>query len=87
MWFVYIIRCVDGSLYTGATNNLERRFEAHKSGKGGKYTRSHVPEKIIYFEKHIKKLVALKREREIKNWERKEKLKLLQNNRTRSIIK
>ena len=77
MWFVYIIKCKDGSLYTGSTNDLEKRFEAHKSGKGGRYTRSHIPEKIVFFEKCDNKIVALKREREIKNLERKEKIKLI----------
>jgi len=77
MWFVYIIKCVDGSLYTGSTNDLEKRFKAHKEGKGGRYTRSHIPERIVFFEKHAKKIVALRREREIKNWDRKEKLKFI----------
>ena len=79
MWFVYIIKCEDGSLYTGATNDLEKRFQAHKSGKGGRYTRSHIPEKIVFFEKHSKKIVALRREREIKNLTRKEKIKIISN--------
>ena len=81
MWFVYIIQCIDGSLYTGATNNLEKRFETHKNGKGGRYTRSHIPEKIVYSEKHTKKVVALKREREIKDWNRDQKLDFIRNNR------
>jgi putative endonuclease len=76
-WFVYIIQCVDGSLYTGATNDLEKRFEKHKSGKGGRYTRSHIPEKIVFFEKYDKKIIALRKEREIKNLTRKEKLELI----------
>ena len=77
MWYVYILECEDKSLYTGCTNDLEKRFEAHKNGKGGKYTRSHVPEKIVFSEKHIKKVLALKRERGIKNWTRKQKLELI----------
>jgi len=79
MWFVYIIKCIDGSLYTGSTNDLEGRFKKHKAGKGGRYTRSHGPEKIVFFEKYVNKIVALRREREIKNWSRKEKLKLIKN--------
>jgi putative endonuclease len=79
MWFVYIIRCVDGSLYTGTTNNLEVRFEKHKIGKGAKYTGSHIPKEIVFFEKHVKKTVALKREREIKGLTRKEKLNFIKN--------
>ena len=77
MWFVYIIKCKDGSLYTGSTNDLEKRFEKHKSGKGGRYTRSHIPEKIVFFEKYGRKVIALRREREIKSWPRKEKLKII----------
>ena len=79
MWFVYIIKCVDGSFYTGYTDNLEKRFAKHKSGKGAKYTRSHAPKEIVFFEKHVKKIMALKREREIKNWTREEKLKFLKS--------
>jgi len=77
MWFVYIIKCKDGTLYTGFTDDLEKRFEAHKNGKGAKYTRSHKPEKVVFFEKHVKKVVALKRERELKKLTREEKLKFI----------
>ena len=77
MWFVYILKCKDGSLYTGATNDLKKRFEAHKSGKGGRYTRSHIPTKIVFFEKYDNNIIALKREREIKKWPRKKKLKFI----------
>ena len=79
MWFVYIIKCRGGSLYTGATNDLENRFEAHKAGKGGKYTRSHTPEKIVFSEKCDNKIIAQRREREIKSWPRKEKLIFIKN--------
>ncbi len=81
MWFVYIIKCVDGSLYTGFTNNLEKRFEKHKSGTASKYTRSHKPEKIVFFKKFTSKIAALKKEREIKKLTRKEKLSFLQSHK------
>ena len=81
-WYVYIIKCTDGSLYTGYTDNLEKRFEKHKSGKGAKYTRSHKPKKIVFFEKHVKKIVAQRKEREIKNLTREEKIKFIKSNRT-----
>ena len=81
MWFVYILKCKDGSLYTGATNDLDRRFKEHKSGKGGRYTRSHIPERIVFFEKCDNKIVALKREWEIKSWPRKKKLKFIVKNK------
>ena len=81
MWFVYIIQCIDGSLYTGSTNNLEKRFEAHKSGKGAKYTRSHKPKKIVFFKRYGKKTMALRKEREIKNWTRGQKLKFIKQSK------
>lgn len=77
MWYVYILLCLDGSLYTGSTNNLDHRFQAHQSGKGAKYTRSHPPEKIIYSEKFNTRSDALKREIEIKSWDRQKKLNIL----------
>ena len=80
MWFVYIIKCKDGSLYTGYTNDLEKRLEKHKSGKGAKYTRSHKPQKIVFSEKYDNKIIAQRREREIKSWTRKEKLEFLSKN-------
>ncbi len=66
-------------MYTGSTNDLEKRFEKHKSGKGGRYTRSHIPEEIVFSEKYDNKIIALKREREVKNMTRNKKLKLIQN--------
>ena len=74
MYFVYIILCIDNSLYTGYTNNLQKRFKAHLDGKGAKYTKSHKPLKIIYSEKFKTKTIALKREREIKSWSRNKKI-------------
>ena len=77
MWFVYILKCIDGTFYTGATNNLKKRFLDHKSGKGGRYTRSHKVIRIIYSEKFSSKSEALKKEFEIKSWSRAKKLKTL----------
>ena len=82
MWFVYIIKCVDGSLYTGSTNDLEKRFKAHKEGKGAKYTRSHHPERIVFFKKYGKKVLALRKERDIKDLTRNEKLEFLSKNKS-----
>lgn len=76
MWFVYILLCEDDSFYTGISNNLKKRFLDHKSGKGGYYTRSHKPVKIIYTEKLPTKSKALKREAEIKSWSREKKIAL-----------
>lgn len=77
MWQVYVLQCIDGSLYTGATNNLEKRFSEHRDGKGGRYTRSHKPIKIIYQQKFQTKSEALKKEAEIKSWTREKKTMLL----------
>ena len=80
MWFIYMILCVDNSIYTGTTNNLERRFNEHMSGRGGHYTQSHQPKKILYFEKFTTKSEALKREAQIKGWRREKKLNLINLN-------
>lgn len=77
MWFIYILLCADRSLYTGISNNPEQRLAEHKKGKGGSYTRSHKPLKMIYLEKAPDKSTALKREAEIKSWTRSRKINLL----------
>ena len=50
MWYVYMLLCADGSLYTGSATDVERRFEEHRSGHGAKYTRSHPPLAVVYRE-------------------------------------
>lgn len=77
MWYVYILLCEDKSLYTGITDDPERRFIEHKNGKGGRYTRLHKPVKIVYLEKLPNKSAALKREIQIKGWDREKKIKIL----------
>lgn len=77
MWFVYILLCEDGSLYTGYSNNVDQRFFDHKNGKGGHYTRSHIPLKIIYKETFSAQSEALKREKQIKGWGREKKIRIL----------
>ncbi len=77
MWFVYILLCEGDALYTGATNNLEKRFLEHKNGKGGRYTRSHKPVKLIYSEQFNTQSEALKRESQIKGWSRERKIRIL----------
>jgi len=74
MYYVYLLLCQDGSLYTGSTNNLQKRFADHKSGKGGAYTRSHPPLKIVYQEARPDRSSALKREFQIKSWPRQKKI-------------
>ncbi len=75
-WKLYILRCGDGSLYTGITTNVEKRLEAHCSGKGAKYTRGRGPLELVYSEDCGDHSAALKRELEIKALPREEKLKL-----------
>ncbi len=65
-WFVYIIACTDGSLYTGISTDVERRFKQHKNKKGAKYFYSHIPEKIVYIEENHSRSSASKREYSIK---------------------
>ena len=79
MYYVYLIQCEGGSIYTGITTDLERRFKEHSDKIGGHYTRAHKVEKILYMEKHPTRSEALKRETEIKKFRRKEKLKLIEN--------
>ena len=75
---VYILRCGDGTLYTGCTNDLSRRLKAHSSGKGAKYTRARLPVELVYSEPAPDKSQALKREAAIKALRREEKLALIQ---------
>ncbi|MBC7088328.1 MAG: GIY-YIG nuclease family protein [Tissierellales bacterium] len=77
MYFVYIGQCADGSLYTGFTTDLEKRFKTHNSGKGAKYTRSRIPIILVYFETYEDKSLALKREKQIKSLTHKAKVNLI----------
>ena len=77
-WFVYILKCRDGTLYTGITNNIKKRIKAHKKGKGAKYTKGRGPFELIFEEKYLDKSSALKREAVIKQLRREDKLILSQ---------
>lgn len=79
MNYVYIIKCGDGSLYTGWTNDLEKRFKSHCQGKGAKYTRGRGPLKLVYYETFEDKREAMKREYAIKQMKRQEKEKLIES--------
>ena len=78
MNYVYILRCKDDSLYTGWTNNLEKRIKAHSDGKGAKYTKARLPVELVYFEEYETKIDAMRREYAIKKMKRKEKLMLIE---------
>ena len=77
MNYTYIVRCSDGSLYTGWTNDLEKRVAAHNGGKGAKYTKSRRPVSLAYYEEFRTKEEAMRREWEIKHMSRKKKLELI----------
>lgn len=77
MNYTYILSCADGTLYTGWTNDLDRRLAAHNAGKGGKYTRSRLPVTLVYHEEFETKEEAMSREFKIKQLTRAEKLKLI----------
>lgn len=75
--YVYIVRCSDQTLYTGWTNHLEKRIEAHNAGKGAKYTKARRPVELVYFETFEHKRDSLKREYQIKQLKKSEKEKLI----------
>lgn len=76
-WYVYILRCADGTLYTGSTDDVERRVAVHNSGKGAKYTRGRTPVEVVYTEECEGCSAALKREYAIKQLSRQEKIQLI----------
>ena len=77
MNYTYMLKCSDGTLYTGWTNDLEKRVEAHNSGKGAKYTKARRPVELAYYKEFETKEQAMKREYAIKQLGRKEKQKLI----------
>jgi len=77
MYFVYILKCKDGSLYTGITTDLDRRLQEHTVGKGGHYTSARGVVRMVYHEKRKNRSTASKREAEIKSWPRVKKLALI----------
>ena len=76
-WFVYVLQCVDGSLYTGITKDVKRRCQQHNAGTASRYTRSRCPVKLVYQEVQSSQSSALKREATIKVMNRREKLTMI----------
>jgi putative endonuclease len=76
-WAVYVLRCGDGSLYTGATSDLARRVVEHQTGQGARYTRSRLPVSLVYWEGARGRSAAQRREAALKRLRREEKLALL----------
>ncbi len=78
MYYVYILRCSDESLYVGYTRDIERRIEAHNAGRGAAFTFKRRPVRLAYAESHDTEAVARRRERQLKGWTRKKKEALVQ---------
>ena len=76
-WVVYLLECQDGSIYCGATNNIEKRLATHNAGKGSKYTRSRLPVTLLFTSKPLSKWDALKLERSVKKQKTNEKVDYL----------
>ena len=76
-YYTYILKCSDDTLYTGYTDDINRRLAVHNSGKGAKYTKARLPVTLVYFEEHTTKSEAMKREASIKKLTRQEKLALI----------
>lgn len=77
IWFVYVLRCADGSLYTGIAKDVSRRCEQHNAGTASRYTRSRLPVSVAYQEAQVDRSLALKRELAIKAMSRQEKESLI----------
>lgn len=86
MNYTYVLECADGSLYTGWTNNVEKRLEAHNSGKGAKYTKSRRPVRLVYLEEFETKEEAMRREYAIKHMSRKEKIQMIKKSKVTGQI-
>lgn len=86
MNYTYIVKCSDGTLYTGWTNNLEKRIRDHNAGKGAKYTKSRCPIELVYYETFTTKEEAMRREYAIKQLERKEKMKLVDSFQSKQAL-
>lgn len=80
--YTYIVKCSDETLYTGWTNNLKKRLEAHNSGKGAKYTKNRRPVELMYFEEYDTKQEAMQREYAIKQLSRQKKLALIHSHQS-----
>lgn len=79
MWHLYILQCIDDSLYTGVTRDLDRRLRQHRSGQGALYTQTKGPVRLVYREHYLTQREALVRESQIKRWTRAKKLALIEH--------
>ena len=84
-WFLYILRCADDTLYTGITDDIPRRMAQHNAGKGAKYTRGRGPVELLYQEEFMNRGEASKREYQVHQMSRREKLELISRNNTQTV--
>jgi len=77
MYYVYLLRCADNTLYCGYTTDVQKRLATHNSGKGAKYTKHRLPVEVVYVEEHTTKSEALKREWAVKHLSREQKQQLI----------
>lgn len=87
MYYTYMIRCKDNTIYTGMTNNIEKRYEKHKEGSGAKYTKTHTPEKIEAVWKSKEKALACKLEYQIKHLTKKQKEEIIAGKKLTEYLK
>jgi putative endonuclease len=80
MWYVYILKCNDETLYTGITNDLSKRVSSHNKGTGAKYTKTRLPVELVYYEEALDRSSASKREYQIKKLSKKDKINLVNKN-------
>lgn len=83
MWYVYMLKCQDDAIYTGVTDDIDRRFKEHTKGKGGHYTNYNRPREVLYKEPFEDILNAEERERQIKRWSKAKKLALIRGDKKR----
>ncbi|MGW8289299.1 MAG: GIY-YIG nuclease family protein [Candidatus Bathyarchaeia archaeon] len=86
-YYVYILRCKDGSYYTGHAKDVEKRFEMHQKGRGARYTRIHEPEEPVYIEQFENRGEAMKREQRIKKFRHDRKQQLIIENSTSAHVR
>ncbi len=86
LFYTYILKCKDGTLYTGWTVDLKKRLDSHNRGKASKYTRARLPVQIAYYEAFTTKLEAQRREYEIKQYKRDKKILLIESNNIYEVI-
>lgn len=82
MWYVYILKCADNTLYTGITTDISRRVKEHNRKKGGACTRARLPVKLTHKESYQTRTKALKREHQIKRWPKNKKIALINRDKT-----